>query len=268
MIEVGSKVRALRTWYKDMHMIEEGKVYTVVGIDGLVQGTYLVLAGIPKSWNINLFTEQVFDEKLFNDDYVVGRYYKRGGKLVGFSRCEQEGEKDPNRACGTRCRGYLFFESGKKVCGYYMGIPSYKEVKEGESIFGNSPISNLVIDDMCQSKSFYERAAEHWNMHNTALQQRILNKDMESYTNTWISSISPLLGIESKQEQKPKGGFIMSLLKKLLTPDLALLEKHALDGNGNLNLSVPEVQEAILSLIQPKLIELLKEKEEKAKKEK
>ena len=62
---------------------------------------------------------------------------------------------------------------------------------------------------------------------------------------------------------KPKKNDMPSLLKRLLQPDLSLIEDYALDSEGNLDLHKPLVQQAILEVIQDKLIVLAKAEEAK-----
>lgn len=62
-----------------------------------------------------------------------------------------------------------------------------------------------------------------------------------------------------------------SLLKRLFTPDLALVEENCFDEKGQLRMYHPAVQQAMFELIQPRIVELLKEdqaEEKSAKKSK
>lgn len=68
-----------------------------------------------------------------------------------------------------------------------------------------------------------------------------------------------------------KGGEqIMGLLRQLLSPDLVLLEKYAMNEEGNLDFSKPIVQKALLNTdgFKIKLLELCKEEDKKGKSKK
>lgn len=71
--------------------------------------------------------------------------------------------------------------------------------------------------------------------------------------------INAFKGIKKKTNPVP----MKSLLKKLLNPDLSLIQDYAMDEDGNLNLHSPLVQQAILEAIQPRLLELIKAEEAK-----
>lgn len=67
---------------------------------------------------------------------------------------------------------------------------------------------------------------------------------------------------------KPKKGGVMSLLKKMLKPDDALIEKYCMDEDGDLEWDNCFVQQALLDTdgFKTNLVALLKEKEKEAKK--
>lgn len=83
----------------------------------------------------------------------------------------------------------------------------------------------------------------------------------------WHYYDSELEKISSRKTKKTKKGGIMSLLKKLLKPADALIDKYAMTSDGNLDMDNVLVQQALLNTddFKKKLVELCKEKEKEEK---